>query len=260
MPIRAAALAFGFVATTCVANERPNCFKGHHADWHDENNWSDKVAPNQSGDSFVINQGNSAVVSAPFDGPIRLTVGNSRHSNPSGILTLNADFQIEILRLAIEQNASGLVQQTAGRSTFKTLLLASGLQGHEPTEAIYNLEGGTLSADDIQIGLTGPASLNLSGSGEVVTAQKKLQIGSHAQLGFKGGKAGFPSVNGVVVTVEPGAVLRVESDGTATKPGKFMLIHADLPLATDFQVEWVGFAEGKAKLLENEPGIVLEVK
>lgn len=38
------------------------------------------------------------------------------------------------------------------------------------------------------------------------------------------------------------------------------LVQADQPLAGSFKVDLAGFAAGKVKLLESEPGVVLEIQ
>jgi hypothetical protein len=105
----------------------------------------------------------------------------------------------------------------------------------------------------------GPGALSIKGAGEVVTVSRKSEIGSQSTLRFLGSAAGFPTMSFGTYTIEPGASLEVEGD-KAVKPGKYTLLLADEPLASRFNANLTGFAAGKAKLLENEPGIVLEVK
>jgi hypothetical protein len=52
----------------------------------------------------------------------------------------------------------------------------------------------------------------------------------------------------------------VEGAGAATKTGKFTLIEANEPLAGKLDVNLADFVAGKATVLENEPGVVIEVK
>jgi hypothetical protein len=129
----------------------------------------------------------------------------------------------------------------------------------EATEATYDLEAGKLETKNLKLGMMGVGALSIKGADEVVTVSRKSEIGSQAILRFCGSAAGFPSMSFGTYTIEPGASLEVEGD-KAVKPGKYTLILADEPLAGRFSVNLTGFAAGKAKLLENEPGIVLEVK
>jgi hypothetical protein len=249
------------LATTCVA-ENPviNCVQKKNAGWNDASTWNSGEVPSQENEVAIMNGGSSAVVDNPYEAPIHVQVGNGISKAPDGTLTINADFRVKDLSVAVATGTSGRVEQNAGVVSVEELNLAS--MGTEALEATYELLGGKISTGSLKLGVSGPGTLNLAGSGEVVTVQNRLLAASQSAIHFTGGKAGFPTVNAAAanITIEPGATLTVEAAGPETKPGKFTLIQGDKPLAASFKVELVGFPAGKAKLLENAPGIVLEVK
>jgi hypothetical protein len=258
--IIAASIAWSSLAVTGFAQETTdNWIVKKNANWHDAGSWKNGAVPMEEGRAAVINLGRSSVVDEPFDAPINVWIENGSEASPDPNLTINADFQVTGISLASVTGTPCIVEQNAGNVSLKALSLAS--MSPDSIDATYDLKGGKLETDTINVGLMGPGNLNLKGAGEVVTVRRKLAIGSRASLRFTGGKAGFPTVNaGAEVTIEPGAALTVEAGGPGTKPGKFTLIQADQPLAASFKVELAGFAAGNAKLLESEPGIVLEVK
>lgn len=259
-PIITACLVLSGLGMTCVAQEPIiNCIQRANADWHDESSWQHDMLPSE-GELAIINGGHSGFVDQPFEAPIQVQVGNGVSEPPDGALTINADFQVKCLALAIATGTSGRVEQNAGVVSLEELNIAS--MSADAFEATYDLFGGTIITDVLKLGVAGPATLNLAGSGEVVTVQGRLLAGSQATLRFTGGDSGFPALNATTadITIEPGATLVVEADGAGSQPGKFTLIEAYDPLAASFNVELVGFAAGKASLLQNEPGVVLEVK
>lgn len=254
------ATAFGVFAPACIAQE-PNfsVVQGKNADWHNEDSWNTKMVPQDAGQAVIINTGNSVIVENPVDTQIYVRVGNSNYEQPDGTLIIMADFQVESISVAGHSGSTGRVEQIAGVVTVKEINLASGYP--DSIDAIYDLDGGTLTAETIKIGLMGPAALTMRGSGETVIVERTLEVGSHTALRFSGGKAGFPTlIAGIEVIIEPGATLTVEATDAETKSGKLTLIQADQPLASSFKVDMVGFAPGTARLLENEPGVVLEIK
>jgi hypothetical protein len=260
-PILAASLALCVFATTCVAQSSIiTTIQRTNADWHDPSSWKDDVVPSQENELAIINGGHSGIVDQPFEAPISVQVGNGESPPPDGTLTIYADFQVKNLSVATHTATSGKVEQFGGVVSLEDLNLAS--IGPDAFEAVYDLVGGTLLADTLKAGVSGPATLSIAGSGEVVTVNSLLLAGAQSALRFTGDKVGFPTLNAAAadITIESGATLTVEFAGPDSKPGKFTLIQADQPLATSFKVDLVGFGEGKAKLLESEPGIVLEVK
>lgn len=248
------------LAMPCVAqNIDYNCIVKKDADWHDPSSWQNDAVPSE-GTLAIINGGLSGFVDKPFEARIVVQVSNGTSEPPDGTLTINADFRVKSLAVAVHTQTSGRVEQNDGVVSVEELNLASLIP--EAIDATYDLNGGKLETDTLKAGMAGPGNLNLKKAGEVVTVSQKLVIGGQGALRFTGGKDGFPTLNASAAetTIEPGAALTVEADGPATKPGKFTLIQADQPLAGSFKVELVGFAAGKAKLLESEPGVVLEVK
>jgi hypothetical protein len=255
-----AILAFS-LAVTCVAQDFVViCIQKQNADWNDANSWGDGMLPSQDNEMAIINGRKSAFLDSPFEAPIHVQVGNGISEAPDGTLYINADFRVKDLAVAVAEGTSGRVEQSAGAVSVEQLSLAS--ISAEALGATYDLIGGKINTETLKMGVSGPATLNLTGSGEVVTVQSRLLAASQSALRFTGAKVGFPTLNAAAadITIEPGATLTVESAGPSSKPGKFILIQADQPLATSFMVDLVGFGEGKAKLLESEPGIVLEVK
>jgi hypothetical protein len=249
------------LAVTCVAqNFVVTLIQKKKADWNDASSWVDGVMPSQDNEMAIINGGRSAILDSPFEAPIHVQVGNGISEAPDGALTINADFRVKDLAVAVAEGTSGRVEQSAGAVSVEQLSLAS--ISAEALGATYDLIGGKMNTETLKMGVSGPATLNLTGSGEVVTVQSRLLAASQSALHFTGDKVGFPTLNAAAadITIEPGATLTVESAGPGTKPGKFPLVLAGQPLATSFKVNLVGFGEGKAKLLESEPGIVLEVK
>jgi hypothetical protein len=223
---------------------------------------SDKIDPPKSPFSCkektaIINIGSSAIVDEPVEEIINVGVGNGNSAQPDGTVTINADFNVIEIAVASHAASSGRVEQNSGVVTLKMLSLAS--THPDPIEATYDLEAGKLETQNLKVGLMGPGMLSVKGTGEVVSVALKSEVGSQATLRFCGSAAGFPTMSFGTYTIEPGAALEVEGD-KAVKPGKYTLILADEPLAGRFDVNLTGFAAGKAKLLENEPGIVLEVK
>jgi hypothetical protein len=256
-PIIAASLVFSFALPGMAQEFSPNCFTKKNASWHEDGNWSKGRMPTQEDKTAIINVGNSAIVDQPVEEIINVGIGNSPHGDPDGILTINADFKVIEIGVAGHATSTGRVEQYAGLVSLKMLSLAS--SNPDAKEATYELAGGKLETQNLKIGTLGTGILSLKGTGEVVSISLKSEIGSQAILRFCGSAAGFPTMSFGTYTIEPGASLEVEGD-KAVKPGKYTLILADEPLAGRFNVNLTGFAAGKAQLLENEPGLVLEVK
>ena len=256
-PLIAASLIFGFALTGMAQEFSPNCFTKKNASWHEDSNWSKGRMPTQEDKTAVINVGNNAIVDQPVEEIINVGVGNSPHGDPDGILTINADFKVIEIGVAGHATSTGRVEQYAGLVSLKMLSLAS--SNPDPKEATYELVGGKLEMQNLKIGTLGTGILSIKGAGEVVTVSRKSEIGSQAILRFCGSAAGFPTMSFGTYTIEPGTSLEVEGD-KAVKPGKYTLILADEPLAGRFNANLTGFAAGEAQLLENEPGLVLEVK
>lgn len=256
-PLIAASIVFSFALPGMAQEFSPNCFIKKNANWHEDANWSKGSLPAQQDQTAIINAGSSTIVDEPVEEIINVGVGNGNSAQPDGTLTINADFNVVEIAAASHAASSGRVEQNSGTVTLKTLSLAS--VHSDPIEATYDLEGGKVETQNLKIGMMGPGSLSIRGTGEVVSISRKSEIGSNAVLRFLGSAAGFPTMSFGTYTIDPGASLEVEGD-KAVKPGKYTLILADEPLAGRFKVNLTGFAAGKAKLLENEPGAVLEVK
>ncbi|MCX6972454.1 MAG: hypothetical protein NTV93_20215 [Verrucomicrobia bacterium] len=260
-PLIAVSVTLGIFAPACLAQETLfDCIIKKNADWNDASSWQNGAIPSEENAMAIINGGHSGIVDQAFEAPISVQVSNGTSEPPDGTLTINADFRVKHLAVAVHTQTSGRVEQSAGVVSVTELSLASLIP--EAIDATYDLNGGKLETDTLKAGMAGPGNLNMMGTGEVVTVRQKLVIGSQGALRFTGGNAGFPTVNASAadITIESGAALTVEAGGPGTKPGKFTLIKADKPLAASFKVDLVGFAAGNAKLLENEPGVVLEVK
>lgn len=256
-PFIASALVFSFALTGMAQEFSPNCFIKKNASWHEDSNWSKGALPTQEDKTAIINIGSSAIVDEPVEEIINVGVGNGNSAQPDGTVTINADFNVIEIGVAGHAASSGRVEQNSGVVTLKMLSLAS--THPDPIEATYDLEAGKLETQNLKVGLMGPGMLSVKGTGEVVSVALKSEVGSQATLRFCGSAAGFPTMSFGTYTIEPGAALEVEGD-KAVKPGKYALVLADEPLAGRFNVNLTGFAAGKAKLLENEPGVVLEVK
>jgi hypothetical protein len=256
-PLIAASLVFSFALPGMTQDFFPNCFAKKNASWHEDGNWSKGRMPTQEDKTAIINLGNSATVDQPVEEIINVGVGNGPHGEPDGILSINADFKVIDIGVAGHAASTGRIEQYAGLVSVDMLSLAS--SHPDAKEATYELDGGKLETKNLKIGTMGTGILSLKGNGEVVSISRKSEIGSGAVLRFLGSAAGFPTMSFGTYTIEPGASFEVEGD-KAVKPGKYTLILADEPLAGRFNVNLQGFADGKAKLLENEPGIVLEVK
>jgi len=250
-----AALLLGF---TSPAQSQVASIKTPNAIWNDAQSWTEGSVPSQTGEEAVINGGLSATVDSPFAAPIHVKVSNGTTSNPDGTLNIQASFEVTNLYVAVATQSSGRVEQTTGAVSVQELNLAS--MAPDPLEATYDILGGTLSAESLTIGTMGPGTLNLEGNGEMVSIHSKLLAGPRSAIRFVGREDGFPSLSAPGETVvESGATLTVVAPGSGTRPGKFTLIQAREPLAGRFAVEISGFDPGKARLLENEPGVVLEV-
>ncbi len=254
--ITVASVVFSFALSLTAQDSASNRFSKKNASWHDDINWSKGSVPSQR-DRVIINLGNKVTVNEPVDEAISVGVGNGHTANPDGTLIINTDFKVTSLGLAGHPGSSGRVEQYGGIVTVKLLTLAS--TNPDSKEASYQLEGGKVETQDFKIGTMGAGIFSIKGTGEVVSIALKSEIGSQATLRFCGSTAGFPTMGFGTYSIEPGASLEVEGDKT-TKPGKYALILADEPLAGRFNVSLLGFAAGKAKLLEGEPGVVLEVK
>lgn len=254
-----ACLASAFLVMPCVAQQPIfDCIRGTNASWSDEESWVNRVVPGE-GMMAIVNGGSSGIVDEPFEAPISVQVGNGTSEPPDGTLTIDADFRVKSLAVATHDQTSGRIEHGAGVLSVEELSLASTVP--EAREATYDLIEGRIEAETLKVGMTGPGVFNLKGSGEVVTVYATLEIGPQGVFRFMGDKTGFPVVNASgEVTIEPGASLIVEAAGSGAKSGTFTLIQADQPLSSSFVVELVNFAEGQAKVLENEPGVVLEVK
>jgi hypothetical protein len=256
-PFIASALIFSLALTVIAQEFSPNCITKKNANWHEVSSWSKGAMPTQDDKAVVINVGNSAIVDQPVEEIMNVRVGNGNSAQPDGTLIINADFNVVEIEVAGHSTSSGRVEQNSGVVTLKTLSLAS--IHPDPIEATYDLEAGKLETENLKLGTMGPGILSLKGTGEVISVALKSELGSQATLRFCGSAAGFPTMSVGTYTIESGAALGVQGD-KAVKPGKYTLILADEPLAGRFNVNLSGFAAGKAKLLENEPGIVLEVK
>jgi hypothetical protein len=256
-PIIATALVFSLALTGIAQDFSPNCFIKKNASWHEDGNWSKGRMPTQEDKTAIINIGSSAIVDEPVEEIINVGVGNGNSAQPDGTLTINADFNVIEISVAGHATSSGRVEQNSGVVTLKMLSLAS--LHPDPIEATYELEAGKVETQNLKVGTMGPGILSLKGIGEIVSVALKSEIGPNAILRFLGSAAGFPTMSFGTCTIDPGASLQIEGD-KAIKPGKYALILADAPLAGRFNVNLTGFAAGKAKLLENEPGLVLEVK
>lgn len=256
-PFIASALLFSFALTGMAQEFSPNCFIKKNASWHEDSSWSKGRIPTQEDKTAIINFGSSAIVDEPVEEIINVGVGNGNSAQPDGTVTINADFNVIEIAVAGHAASSGRVEQNSGVVILKMLSLAS--THPDPIEATYDLEAGKLETQNLKLGTMGSGMLSVKGTGEVVSVALKSEVGSQATLRFCGSAAGFPTMSFGTYTIEPGAALEVEGN-KAVKPGKYPLILADEPLAGRFNVNLTGFAAGKAKLLENEPGVVLEVK
>ncbi len=255
----AAMLAATFAVVPAAESQVINCIKSQNATWSDAQSWTEDSVPSQEGETAIINGGLSVTVDAPFEAPIHVKVGNGTTPPPDGSLLITSDFQVTNLSVGVAAQSSGRVEQNAGKVYVQELSLAS--LAPEPIEATYDLVGGSLSAEILTVGTMGPATLSMSGTGEVVSAPSKLMAGPQSTLRFVGTKDGFPSLGAPgEVAIEPGAVLTVVSPGPNLKRGKFTIIKARAPLADKFSVELSGFDAGKAELLTQEDGVVLEVR
>jgi hypothetical protein len=259
-PIFAASLVLS-LAMTCVAqNQVVNCIAKKNATWSDASSWQNGSLPSDENELAIINGGFSSIVDSPFEAPIRVQVGNGRTPSPDGTLIINSDFRVKFLGVATADGTSGRVEQSSGIVSLEELSLSA--LSPEPLGATYDLIGGKLETEMLRFGVTGPANINLEGNGEIFTVHIKFLAGSQSAIRLVGTQAGFPCLNAATahITIEPGATLTVEGAGAATKPGKFILIEAKEPLAGKLDVNLTGFVAGKATVLENEPGVVIEVK
>lgn len=256
-PIIATSLVFSLALTGIAQDFAPNCITKKNANWHEASSWSKGAMPTQEDKAAIINFGNSAIVDQPVEEIMNVGVGNGNSAQPDGTLIINADFKVVEIGVAGHSASSGRVEQNSGLVLLKMLSLAS--THPDPIEATYDLEAGKLETENLKLGTMGPGALSIKGAGEVVTVSRKSEIGSQSTLRFCGSSTGFPTMSVGTYTIEPGAALEVDGASTA-KPGKYALILADEPLAGRFNVNLTGFTAGKAKLLENEPGILLEVK
>jgi len=258
-PLLTASLVLS-LSVTCVAEDLINCITKANANWNDESSWQTGSLPSQENEMAIMNGGLSAIVDSPFEAPIRVQVGNGRSPAPDGTLTINADFRVKSLGVATAEGTSGRVEQNAGIVSVEELSLSALSQ--DALEATYDLIGGSVETEILKMGVTGPANLNLEGHGGLFSVRMKFLVGSQSAIRLVGSKDGFPTLNAgsAQVTIEPGATLTVEGAQEATKPGQFTLIQANEPLAGKLDVNLVGFGEGKATVLESEPGVVIEVK
>lgn len=259
-PIIAVSLVLSLAMTCAAQNQIVNCIAKKNAAWDEASSWQNGSVPSDENEMAIMNGGLSAIVDSPFEAPIRVQVGNGRSPAPDGTLIINSDFRVKSLGVATADGTSGRVEQNAGIVSLEELSLSA--LNQESLGATYDLIGGKLESEVLRLGVAGPANLNLEGNGEIFTVHMKLLAGSQSAIRLIGTKAGFPSLNAGTahITIEPGATLTVEGAGAATKPGKFTLIQANEPLAGKLAVNLTGFVAGKATVLENEPGIVLEVK
>lgn len=259
-PIITASLVLS-LAITCVAQSRIiNCVAKKNAAWNEASSWQNELVPSEENEMAIINGTHSAIVDDPVEAPIEVQVGNGKSAPLDGCLTINSDFRVKTLGVAVADGTTGRLEQNAGIISVEELTLSA--MGQETLEATYDLIGGSLQAEILKMGISGPANLNVEGNGKVVSVGMKLLVGAQSAIRLIGTKAGFPSLNAATahITIEPGATLTVEGAGAATKPGKFTVIEANEPLAGKLNVSLAGFVAGKATVLENEPGVVIEVK
>lgn len=252
-PLIAASLIFSFALPGMAEEYSQNCFNKKNASWNEDGNWSKGRIPIEEDRTVVLNFGAAAIVDQPFEGKIDVVVGNGNSAQPDGTLIIDSDFNVVDIGVRSLSASSGRVEQISGVVTLNMLSIASTTP--DEIEATYDLEGGKLEAKYLNLA----GALSIKGAGEVVTVSRKSEIGSQSTLRFLGSAVGFPTMSFGTYTIESGASLEVEGDKTV-KPGKYALILADEPLAGRFNVNLTGFASEQATLLENEPGIVLEVK
>jgi hypothetical protein len=249
------------LAITCVAQSRiVNCIAKKNAAWNEASSWQNETVPSEENEMAIVNGTHSAIVDDPVEAPIEVQVGNGKSAPLDGKLTINSDFRVKSLGVAVADGTTGRLEQNAGIISVEELTLSA--MGQETLEATYDLIGGSLEAEVLKMGISGPANLNVEGNGKVVSVGMKLQVGAQSAIRLIGTKAGFPTLNAATahITIEPGATLTVEGAGAATKTGKFTLIEANEPLAGKLDVNLADFVAGKATVLENEPGVVIEVK
>ena len=146
-----------------------------------------------------------------------------------------------------------------GTVTARLLMIAHNRPDMEAGEGEYSLEAGKLEAHNLHLGTTGRGVLSLKGTGPVASVGNESMIGPKSTLRFYGTKAGFPTLDLGLFNIQPGATLEIDCDATV-KPGKYPIIVAGEPLAGLFNLQITGSGAGRAKVLEKQPGIVLEVK
>ena len=249
------------LAITCIAESRIiNCVAKKNAAWNEASSWQNGSVPSEENEMAIINGTHSAIVDSPVEAPIQVQVGNGKSAPLDGSLTINSDFRVKSLGVAVADGTTGRLEQNEGIISVEELTLSA--LGQETIEATYDLIGGSLEAEVLKMGISGPANLNVECIGKVVTVGMNLQIGAQSAIRLVGGKAGFPMLDAgdAVTRIIPGATLTVEGAGAATKLGKFTLIKAQEPLAGQINVNLTGFVAGKATVLENELGVVIEVK
>ncbi len=254
--VLAASFVLSLALTSPAQSDSLNSFTKKSGLWHDPSNWGTGSIPSSEAGRIIISQG---VVSVEEPVLEDINVAIYKAGEGECTLAISSDFQVTNLGIAPWAASTGRIEQMGGTVTARLLMIAHNRPEMEAGEGEYSLEAGKLEAHNLHLGTTGRGVLSLKGTGPVASVGNESVIGPQSTLRFYGTKAGFPTLSLGLFDIQPGATLEIDCDATV-KPGKHQIILADEPLAGLFQLQITGSGAGRAKVLEKESGVVLEVK
>ena len=201
-------------------------------DWGTTTNWTSPT----TGDIVRIDGGsNQPVVLSVTDTIEYLELGAS--GSDSGTLNIDPGAALTITAGGsfIGQSGTGIVNQTGGSITFGAIPTWRTIGGGQGT---YNLSGGTMTVNNsyLTIGQRGSATVNISGTGKLVTNGSFLALGGFTddsslgagtitqtggqadvncemRLGYGANKTGVYNLNGGILSLDGNVV---NDDGTGT--------------------------------------------
>ena len=137
----------------------------------------------------VLNHGQSIQVTPntpPSAHPVDIHVSNGRapgSTGPDATLEMMGHLECQVLRIATDDDAEGVVRQTGGMLSVTDSFIASS-HGGRPARSAYTLSEGALHVGhEMTIGLRGLAEFTLKGSKGVVTADRMI-LGTTAERHF----------------------------------------------------------------------------
>ncbi len=218
--------------------------------WSQASAWSTGTLPGTHVlERVVLNHGQSIQVTPNTPEPahpVDIHVSNGRipgSTGPDATLEITGNLVCQVLRIATDEEADGVVRQTGGTLSVTDSFIASS-HGGSPAGSAYTLSGGALHVGhELLIGQNGPADFTLKGSKGTVTADR-MNLGTGAVLSFvlDSDGAGLIKLRNTMVRNDQS---RLVIDGTQYRGGPktipLVVCGADLTAKSRFTPEQVSF-------------------